>query len=117
MYLYESLHMIEDLGQDATLFDKGLPVYLDHDFEVADSGMLYLNSTLTVGDHDEVMISKTLYEIVDFVLDTSEPEYRELYAIANELEREAAKLRDVAQRIEDSDTNVADLFDQVYNSE
>ena len=107
--------MIEDLGQDATLFDKGLPVYLDHDFEITDSGMLYLNSTLTVDDHEEVLISKALFEITDFVLDNSESDYRELYAIANELEREAAKLRDVAQRIEDSDGNVADLFDTVYD--
>tara|TARA_R110000822_G_C15274141_1_gene489506 strand:- start:45 stop:374 length:330 start_codon:yes stop_codon:yes gene_type:complete len=107
--------MIEDLGQDATLFDRGLPVFLDHDFEVADSGMLYLNSTLLIGDQDEVLIAKTLYEIVDFVLENSESDFRELYAIASELEREAAKLRDVAQRIEDSDGNVANLFDAIYD--
>tara|TARA_R110000744_G_scaffold77081_1_gene152334 strand:+ start:218 stop:547 length:330 start_codon:yes stop_codon:yes gene_type:complete len=107
--------MIEDLGQDATLFDRGLPVFLDHDFEVADSGMLYLNSTLSIGDQDEVLIAKTLYEIVDFVLENSESDFRELYAIASELEREAAKLRDVAQRIEDSDGNVANLFDAIYD--
>ena len=95
--------MIEYMEQDATLFDNGLPIYLEHDFEVMNSGMLYLKSTLIVGDYDE------------FALDNSEINYHEMYAIANELELEAAKLRDVAQRIEDSGENVADLFDVVYD--
>ena len=107
--------MIEYMEQDATLFDNGLPIYLEHDFEVMNSGMLYLKSTLIVGDYDAVEIKKPIYEIVDFALDNSEINYHEMYAIANELELEAAKLRDVAQRIEDSGENVADLFDVVYD--
>jgi len=117
MYLYTGLHMIDDLGQDATLFDEGLPIFLDHDLEVSDSGMLYIKSTLNIGDFNEVEILKPLYETIEYVLDNTECEYWELYAIANELEREASKLRDVAQRMEDSTENVADLFDVTYDSD
>jgi len=109
--------MIDDLGQDATLFDEGLPIFLDHDLEVSDSGMLYIKSTLNIGDFNEVEILKPLYETIEYVLDNTECEYWELYAIANELEREASKLRDVAQRMEDSTENVADLFDVTYDSD
>ena len=41
-------------------------------------------------------------------------DYRELYAIANELVSEAERLRALAQRMEDSTENVADLFDAGY---
>lgn len=103
--------MADDLGQDAVLFDEGLPLFIDHDLEVADTGMLYLKTSLTVTGFDELNILKPLYEVTDFILDNCEGEYHELFAIASELTREADKLRDLAQRIEDSTENVSDLFD------
>jgi hypothetical protein len=39
-----------------------------------------------------------------------------LYTVANELVRESERLREKAQRIEDSTANVSDLFDADYES-
>ena len=106
--------MVEDYGQDVNLFDEGLPLFIDHDFEISDDGMLNLKSYLTVGDLDEKVILKPFFEITEYVLDNEDMDYRELYAIANELVSEAERLRALAQRMEDSTENVADLFDAGY---
>jgi len=107
--------MVDEYNHDATLFDEGLPLFLDHDFEISDNGMLNLKSFLSVGDLDEKVILKPFFEITEYVLANPEMEYRELYAIANELVSEAERLRTLAQRMEDSTDNVADLFDAGYD--
>lgn len=104
-----------DYGEDGVLFADGLPFFLDHDLQVPDSGMLYLQTTLEVGEDEKVTIQKPFWEITQFVLDNAESEYGELYDIASELTREANKLRDLAQTIEVSDEVVADLFDADYD--
>ena len=106
--------MVEEYNHDATLFEDGLPIYLDHDLEISDSGMLYLKSLITVGDLDDQVILKPFWEIIEYILYNDKLDYRELYSIANELVNEADRLRDLAQRMEDSTENVADLFDAGY---
>tara|TARA_R100000935_G_scaffold39484_1_gene60973 strand:- start:356 stop:685 length:330 start_codon:yes stop_codon:yes gene_type:complete len=107
--------MVEDYGQDINLFDEGLPLFLDHDFEISDEGILNIKSFLTVGDLDEKEIIKPFFEVTEYVLENEDMDYRELYAIANELVSEAERLRTLAQRMEDSTENVADLFDAGYD--
>lgn len=107
-------HPEEDTGADGILFDAGLPFYIDHDLQVNTSGTLFVQSTIEVGDIDRLTVLKPFYEIITDILDNVEDDYGELYAIANELNREAERLRELAQRIEDSGHNVADLFDTTY---
>jgi len=107
--------MVEDYGQDINLFDEGLPLFLDHDFEISDEGILNIKSFLTVGDLDEKEIIKPFFEVTEYVLENEDMDYKELYAIANELVSEAERLRTLAQRMEDSTENVADLFDAGYD--
>ena len=106
--------MTEDLGQDLTLFDEGIPLFLDHDFVMSDSGTLYVNTSLSIGGFEELTVQKPFYEIIDFIIDDYESDYHEIYGIANELAKEAERLRDLAQTKEDSANNVADLFDADY---
>jgi len=107
-------HPAEDTGADGRLFDAGIPFYIDHDLQVINSGTLFVQSTIEVGDIDRLTVLKPFYEIITDILDNVEDDYGELYAIANELNREAERLRELAQRIEDSDHSVADLFDTTY---
>jgi hypothetical protein len=109
-------HPAEDTGADGRLFDAGIPFYIDHDLQVINSGTLFVQSTIEVGDIDRLTVLKPFYEIITDILDNVEDDYGELYAIANELNREAERLRELAQRIEDSDQSVADLFDTAYDS-
>jgi hypothetical protein len=109
-------HPAEDTGADGKLFDAGIPFYIDHDLQVINSGTLFVQSTIEVGDIDRLTVLKPFYEIITDILDNVEDDYGELYAIANELNREAERLRELAQRIEDSDQSVADLFDTAYDS-
>jgi hypothetical protein len=107
-------HPAEDTGADGKLFDAGIPFYIDHDLQVISSGTLFVQSTIEVGDIDRLTVLKPFYEIITDILDNVEDDYGELYAIANELNREAERLRELAQRIEDSGQSVADLFDTAY---
>ena len=109
-------HPAEDTGADGRLFDAGIPFYIDHDLQVINSGTLFVQSTIEVGDIDRLTVLKPFYEIITDILDNVEDDYGELYAIANELNRESERLRELAQRIEDSDQSVADLFDTAYDS-
>jgi len=106
----------DDFGEDGKLFDGGLPFFIDHDLQVATNGMLYVHSTIEIGDIERVVILKPFYEIVDDIVDNVEDDYLELYSIANELTKESERLRELAQKIEDSDHTVADLFDAGYDS-
>ena len=103
----------EDLGQDATLFEGGIPIWLDLEFEVDDDGMFNVLIYITVDEFEEKVIRKPLYEVIEYMLD-DETDYRGLYAVANEMVKESEKLREKAQRIEDSTANVSDLFDSAY---
>jgi len=107
-------HPAEDTGEDGRLFDEGIPFYIDHDLQIISSGTLFVQSTIEVGDIDRLTVLKPFYEIITDIIDNVEDDYGELFAIANELNREAERLRDLAQRIEDSDQSVADLFGADY---
>lgn len=105
---------MEDLGNDAVLFEDGIPLWVDVDLEVDDDGQLAIVIDLTVDEFDEITIKRPLFEIVEGLLDDSD--YQMLYTVANELVRESERLREKAQRIEDSTANVSDLFDADYES-
>lgn len=105
---------MEDLGNDAVLFEDGIPLWVDVDLEVDDDGQLAVVIDLTVDEFDEITIKRPLFEIVEGLLDDSD--YQMLYTVANELVRESERLREKAQRIEDSTNNVSDLFDAGYES-
>jgi hypothetical protein len=105
---------MEDLGNDAVLFEDGIPLWVDVDLEVDEDGQLAVVIDLTVDEFDEITIKRPLFEIVEGLLDDSD--YQMLYTVANELVRESERLREKAQRIEDSTANVSDLFDADYES-
>ena len=50
--------------------------------------------------------------IVEF--HTDEGNYNQLYTIANELTKESERMREVADKIEDSTASVADLFNTAF---
>lgn len=104
----------EDLGQDATLFEDGIPIWIDLEFEVDDDGMFNVVIYLAVDEFEDLVIRKPLYEVIDYMLD-EETDYSGLYAVANEMVRESERIREKAQRIEDSTANVSDLFDADYD--
>lgn len=104
---------MEDLGNDAVLFEDGIPLWVDVDLEVDQDGVMNFVIDLTVDEFDELSIKKPMFEIVEELL--SDPsDYQMLYTISNELVRESERLREKAQRIEDSTNNVSDLFDADY---
>jgi|11BtaG_2_1085332.scaffolds.fasta_scaffold22851_1 hypothetical protein len=105
---------MEDLGNDAVLFEDGIPLWVDVDLEVDDDGQLAVVIDLTVDEFDEITIKRPLFEIVEGLLEDND--YQMLYTVANELVRESERLREKAQRIEDSTANVSDLFDADYES-
>lgn len=105
---------MEDLGNDAVLFEDGIPLWVDVDLEVDDDGQLAVVIDLTVDEFDEITIKRPLFEIVEGLLEDND--YKMLYTVANELVRESERLREKAQRIEDSTANVSDLFDADYES-
>jgi len=107
-------HPAEDIGEDGRLFDGGIAFFIDHDLQVTSSGTLFIYSTIEVGEIDRLIIVKPFYEIIGDIIDNVEDDYVELYSIANELIRAAERLRDLAQRIEDSETTIAGLFDTDY---
>jgi len=109
-------HTPDDLGEDGKFFDGGLPFYIDHDLQLVKNGTLYIHSTIEIGELDRVVILKPFYEIVNDIIDNVEEDYQELYGLANELTKESERLRELAQKIEDSDHTVADLFDARYDS-
>ncbi len=101
----------EDLGQDATLFDEGIPLWVDAEVEVDDDGIFNLVVYLTVDEFEEITIRKPFHEITEQVLNDDETTYSSLYAISNDMVRESEVIREKAQRMEDSTGNVSDLFD------
>jgi|TARA_R110002167_G_scaffold62074_1_gene175328 hypothetical protein len=106
---------MEELGNDAVLFDGGIPLWVDVDLDVDQDGVLNIVIDLTVDEFDEITIKRPMFEIVEGILSDGASSYQMLYTIANELMRESEKLREKAQRVEDSTTNVSDLFDADYD--
>jgi hypothetical protein len=105
---------MEDLGNDATLFEDGIPLWVDVDLDVDQDGLLNVVIDLTVDEFHEINIQRPFFEIVEGLLGDSN--YQMLYTVSNELIRESERLREKAQRIEDSTNNVSDLFDAGYES-
>lgn len=105
---------MEDLGNDAVLFEDGIPLWVDVDIEVDDDGQLAIVIDFTVDEFDEITIKRPIFEIIEGLLEDND--YQMLYTVANELVRESERLREKAQRIEDSTNNVSDLFDADYES-
>ena len=106
--------MAEDYGEDGVLFADGLPFFIDHDLQVLDNGTMIVVSHLEIGETEKAVVNKEFYNIITTIVDDVEEDYQELYAIAAELNRQADRLREKAQTIEDSDHTVADLFGSAY---
>jgi hypothetical protein len=106
--------MSNDIGHDGLIFEDGLPFFIDHDLQVDDSGMLIIQSTIEAG-LEKAVVRKPFYEITEFMTDDTDLTYGELYSVAHALQQEAEKLRELAVLKEDSEQNVADLFDTDYD--
>ena len=110
--------MSDQFEEDGKIIEGGLPFQVEHDLQIMDDvssgGILYVQSTVEVDGFDKIVVNKPFSEITQYIIDCSEEDYRELYTIANELVSEADKLRSLAQKIEDSDNNIADLFEADY---
>lgn len=101
---------MSEYGADITL---GVPLHVDHDFEVDQDGVGYLVTFLYVGDEDtatetRVDLEGVVDDLCDFYGDAEG--YRQLYLVAHEFSRMAERLREKAGYIEDSDRAVGDLF-------
>ena len=106
------LPMSEDIGQDANIFPDGIPLFvytfLEHDAD----GILQHETTLQIEGEEDVIVTKGFYEIIDEVKDEhiDNQDYNSLYELAADLTKEAERLREEAERIENSTRSVADLF-------
>jgi hypothetical protein len=94
--------------------DLEIPIYLEHDLEVDDDGTLFLNSFLYVGEEDDsteirIEFNPLVETAIDLARDFNDG-YKQLYGIAHEFERHASRMRDLAEKMEDSVVNVGDLF-------
>lgn len=112
--------MSQEFYEDGKIIEGGLPFQVEHDLQIMDGvssgGILHVQSTLEVDGFDKIVINKPFSEVIQYILDNTDEDYRELYSISNQLVSEADRLRDLAQKIEDSEHNVADLFDTSYDS-
>jgi hypothetical protein len=95
--------------------DLEVPLYLEHDLETDDDGTLYLNTFLYIGENDEstevrIEFQPIVETVVDIARDFNDG-YKQLYGIAHEFERHASRMRDLAEKMEESIVNVGDLFE------
>jgi len=104
--------MSEDIGQDANIFPDGIPLFADIFLEHDDQGVLQHELTLQIEGEEDIVITKGFYEIIDEVKEDhiDSQDYNALYELAADLTREAERLREEAERIENSTRSVADLF-------
>tara|TARA_B100001057_G_scaffold184384_1_gene185118 strand:- start:1415 stop:1771 length:357 start_codon:yes stop_codon:yes gene_type:complete len=104
--------MAEDIGQDANIFPDGLPVFIYTFLEHDDDGVLQHETTLSIEGEEDVIVTKGFYEIIDDIKEehADNNDYNALYEMAAELNKEAERLREEAERIENSTRSVADLF-------
>ena len=104
-----------DMSDYGVSLDLEVPVYLEHDLEVDDDGTLYLNSFLYIGDNDDstevrIEFQPLVETVVDVARDFNDG-YKQLYGIAHEFDRHAARMRELAEKMEDSVVNIGDLFE------
>tara|TARA_B110000240_G_C13070216_1_gene271273 strand:+ start:7 stop:339 length:333 start_codon:yes stop_codon:yes gene_type:complete len=106
--------MATDFGQDLNL---EVPLFIDHELEVDDYGVLNLETRIyTDPDSTSQTVSVPFYSMTDAIVEfhTDEGNYNQLYTIANELTKESERMREVADKIEDSTASVADLFNTAF---
>ena len=99
-----------DFGQDLNL---EVPLFIDHDIETDENGILNLKLSIYLeGGAGPQCVSVPFYSMTDYLVECHDKDrdYNQLYAICNELVRESERIREVADRIESSVSNVADLF-------
>jgi hypothetical protein len=91
---------------------------IENDFEVDPDGNFHILTLIFVEDNDEpvevrIRVEEVIENLLDFYRDGT-PEnnagYQQLYSIANEFERHADRMREVAGYMEDR-TIMGDLFD------
>lgn len=104
-----------DFGQDLNL---EVPLFIDHDMEIDDHGVFNLKLSIYIDANSPTArrISVPFYSIVDYLIEVGDEsrDHAKLYDICNELVRESERIREVADRIESSVSNVADLFNTSY---
>lgn len=93
-----------------------LPIYIENDFEVDEDGVCSILTIIFAGEDDDAQEFRVnLEHLVDDIIDWNRDEgysgYQQLYSIAHEFTRHAARLREIAVQLEDSDLHVGDLFD------
>jgi len=91
-----------------------VPLLVDNDFETDADGVCYLVNMIYVADAEQpheikVKLDGVIEGLVEFYGDVNG--YQQLYSIAHEFVRNAEVLRNSAQRMEDSNDVVEDLFD------
>jgi hypothetical protein len=98
-----------------------LGVSVDNDLEVDDEGVLHIVTFIFVEDNEDATeIHLGFEEVVENLIDFYRGDpletagYQQLYSIANELARQADRLRDVAGQMEDRNIS-GNLFDAVVD--
>lgn len=96
-----------------------VPVSVDTDLVIDDDGYFYLSLDVYLNENEDESheIKIPFSELVDDLLVFYKEEYgvdgyKTLYSVAHELSRQAERLRESAQIMEESLTATADLFDQ-----
>lgn len=102
---------MSDYKQDV---DLSIRAFIDNDFEIDKHGRCSIVTLIFLEDDEEPVEAQVELEgVVDGLLEFyNDPHsYQKLYALAHEFSRQAERLREVAVRIEDSDSAVRDLYD------
>ena len=94
-----------------------VPIGLEYDLEINKDGVLVIQTELWLDEDMVTPVSMPFYLMVDGLFDSTNKDldFNTLFAIANDLTREAERIREVAIRIEDSTANVADLFNTSFD--
>ena len=105
---------MSDAGEDGVL---EIPVFVEYDLEVNPDGILQLRTDIWVDEDTSTEVVMSFCRIVDGLIDPANTDrnFTHLFAIANDLTREAERIREVAIKIEDSTENVADLFNTSFD--
>tara|TARA_B100000768_G_scaffold142658_1_gene134616 strand:- start:6711 stop:7049 length:339 start_codon:yes stop_codon:yes gene_type:complete len=104
-----------DYGQNLNL---KVPLHVEPKILVDEDGILKFRVLFFAdADSDKRELDFPFYELTEELLDDpdEDQDYALLYDIANELVRESERIREVANRIESSVSNVADLFNTSPN--
>lgn len=93
-----------------------LPIYIENDFEVDDNGVCSILTVLFVDDDEDaqefrVNLDRLVEDYIDWNRDNGYEGYQQLYSVAHEFARHAARMREVAVQLEDSELHVGDLYD------